>query len=375
MARSITVTIGLAATALISAMVVSPALADPEPPIPPPASIDADTAKMLKDEAKSTAIAEKALGSGAVDVGSDSNGTITALYLQDAPASATAVAKNAGARVVTLALTKAQYDQFVAILAKRTWTSDASSYAYAYGGDFDTGRIALTTSAPSSVTAPLEKQFSGVLTIVRAPLSMGRRSRGSDATPHWGGATIYNTRDQGRCTSGMSVKTPNNTRYMVTAFHCGHVGDSFTSPGNGLSFGTMNNYRPFPQYDLAMLSGASYGTYIYVGNTTGTASHVISAANPGVGGNYCTSGYFSGSVCGRSVTSLNTTFCDVSGCTTHVVETTGTGRDGDSGAPFYATAGPDTMIRGIFFADDDVSRSYMEPWGTIAAQFGVSIVT
>jgi hypothetical protein len=97
----------------------------------------------------------------------------------------------------------------------------------------------------------------------------------------------------------------------------------------------MTSRGPFPAWDLALLSGSTYGGLVYMGDAAGTGTSVGSAASPVVGGSYCSSGATTFEQCGKVVQSLSGAVCDASGCTYNLAATQAGGYigPGDSGGP------------------------------------------
>lgn len=245
---------------------------------------------------------------------------------------------------------------------------------YSYGSYFDAknDRMVVESDAPWDVVKTLLGDQAGLVEYRYGVAE--RNTRRNDPPPHWGGASIRNAAGAS-CTSGFSVKNGAGTRFMVTAGHCFAAGAAVTSPEGGHAWGTVVNRAPFPTWDLELIGGNSYGTSIYVGDTTGTGSSILGAADPVLNfSGYCVSGQ-SGSKCGKTVNSLNAQFCDVSGCTPGLASYTGGALTlgGDSGAPLYLPGSGGEHIRGVHIALSGTTM-YAERWNTVAARFGVSIV-
>jgi hypothetical protein len=256
-------------------------------------------------------------------------------------------------------------------LTSRTWHPSAKKYAYAFHYDARADQFQVNTDAPADVTAALTAKGA----VVRQDAATQRDSRQNDGAPHWGGASI--TSGGAVCSSGFSVKNGAGTRFMVTAAHCFGLGAAVSSTGGGGSFGTVVNRGPFPTWDLELLGGASYGTYIYTGGAAGVGTHVIGAGDPTINfTGYCRSGQTTFENCGQTVTSLTGQFCDPAGCTPGLIVYSGGGTSagGDSGAPFYLPGSGGVWIRGVHIARSG-STMYAEKWSTVAAHFGVTIVT
>jgi hypothetical protein len=280
-------------------------------------------------------------------------------------------------RVERRTITQAAIDAVGDRIERRAFHPDAAKYAYGFYYDLRRGVLVVQTDAPAAVVASATRSFPGKVDY-RQGVSK-RDTRQNDPPPFWGGASI--TSGGAICSSGFVVQNGSGTRFMVTAAHCFGLGATVTSTGGGWNLGTVVSRGPFPTWDLELLGGASYGSYIYVGGASGVGSHMLGAADPVIGfNNYCRSGQTTFENCGQTVSSLSATFCDASGCTTSLIAYSGGGLSagGDSGAPFYVAAvggtGVGVHARGIHIARSG-GTMYAERWNTVAAHFGVSIVT
>ena len=264
-------------------------------------------------------------------------------------------------------------------VAKRSFSPAAKNYNYASYLDLKTGKVVLKTDAPTSVTEPLKQQFAGLIDqqheVVRDTFD-----RRNDVPSFWGGSSISD--GQFVCSSAFVVQKPTGARYLATAGHCFGVGTNVYTTDGGRLLGSVVQRGPFlpwpfQSYDMELIGGQSYGSYIFVGGTSSsTGRHVAGAADPVVGfTNYCRSGQTSGEQCGETVTSVNAQVCTQTGCKSPVISYTGpVSQPGDSGAPFYVYGGTDVHIRGLNIASGG-STSYAEKWSRIASNLGVSIVT
>lgn len=285
--------------------------------------------------------------------------------------------KSVATAVERKAITKDTVEGINKSIQARRFHPGAGGYSYASHLDLERGVMIVETDAPAEVAAGLTAQFPGAIEVVKGETR--RASRLSDSTPHWGGASITN--GSGTCSSGMSVKNSAGTRFMVTAGHCFLAGQAIRSPGSPYyAWGTVVNRAPFPTWDMELLGGSSYGNRAYTGPVVANGNKpFLGAGDPVVGfANYCHSGQTSGEGCGHKVTGLNGQFCDAAGCTPGLITYTGGPmiKPGDSGSPFYVYAGDSSGIyaRGINIAYSG-STMFAEKWSTIAARFGVTIVT
>ena len=72
-------------------------------------------------------------------------------------------AVGAKARVERRSIAKATVDTIQDRVSKRAWSPAAKHYNYASWLDLKTGKMVLKTNAPASVTAPLTKDYPGVI--------------------------------------------------------------------------------------------------------------------------------------------------------------------------------------------------------------------
>ena len=300
-----------------------------------------------------------------------------------APGSALARSRSApaAATIRTRAISRGTVDALQARIAKRAWSPAAKHYNYASWLDLETGKLVLKTNAPRSVTAPLSKGYAGVIE-QRDEAVRDSFSRRADVPSFWGGSSIKD--GSGVCTSGFPVQK-NGQRFLTTAGHCFAVGANVTTTDGNLSLGSVVQRGPFfplnifPNFDMELIGGASYGSSIFVGGTNSSSGkHINGAGDPVVGfTNYCRSGQTSGEQCGETVQSVDAQVCTQTGCKSPVISYTGpVSQPGDSGAPFYVYSvdGTNVFIRGMNIAVGG-STSFAEKWSRISSNLGVSIVT
>jgi hypothetical protein len=266
-------------------------------------------------------------------------------------------------------------DRFQARIAERNFHPRAADHAYGSWLDLTSGVMVVETDAPDDVVDELVAGFPGPVEVRRGAVNddLGRRS---DPPPHWGGTSITN--GSSVCTAGFVVKNSSGTRYMVTAGHCFGLWSAVYNTGGGYHMGWVVRRGPIPPRDMELIGGKSYGSYVYGGDTTGYGRKVLSAGDPVVNfTGYCRSGQTTGERCGQKVTSVTAQVCTQSGCKSPVIAYSGgvMSAGGDSGAPFYLpSSGNGVYIRGMHIASGS-STMYAERWSSIAANYGVSIVT
>ena len=149
-------------------------------------------------------------------------------------------AVGAKARVERRSIAKATVDTIQDRVSKRAWSPAAKHYNYASWLDLKTGKMVLKTNAPASVTAPLTKDYPGVIDR-QFDTIRDSFSRFADIPPFWGGSSIKSGGSV--CTSGFVVQK-GGQRYLTTAGHCFPLGANVLTTGGNLSVGTRRPERP-----------------------------------------------------------------------------------------------------------------------------------
>ncbi|HUR16459.1 MAG TPA: hypothetical protein VMZ33_04195 [Candidatus Limnocylindrales bacterium] len=283
-------------------------------------------------------------------------------------------------------------------------TPDAVPGGFSAFFDPRRGKVVVISSAPRDTFADLLADHPNLV-----EYQFGRptlHSRWSDSEPHWGGATMEFSAST--CTSGFAVNNWNMNPRMVTAAHCGSLGDYATSPGTGVSFGTVKVRDNYPDNDFMLVGDNSIGQqgriYVTENSDLTHTSMGVNSANDTVEGfdDYCISGSIDGGAfvsCGYEVVDETVNFCphdqdgdwDYPGdhCNANTVLYCGTPGTvyGDSGAPFYVetTSNPvRAAIRGIAIGYNDfvtgdpnlpLNCGWMERWPEISSEYNVTIKT
>jgi len=253
--------------------------------------------------------------------------------------------------------------------------------------DRTTGKIVLRTDAPASVVSSLTAT-SGFTAAQAQALSSAEvhrstitdRTRRDDSAPFWGGAGLLS--GNGLCSAGYPVVNSAGTRFMVTAGHCYANGATVTTESGARTFGVVSDRR-LPTVsghaeDMELIGSQSYGSRIFTGGVDSSTSLPVVGADSAVVGyaDYCHSGRTTGENCGHTATALDGQTCTATGCKSPVVVFTGgtSPAGGDSGSPFYAKTATSTWIRGHVISGDGTT-SFAQGWPSVAAAYGVSIVT
>jgi hypothetical protein len=225
--------------------------------------------------------------------------------------------------------------------------------------------------------------------------TLGQPSRCYDTPAFYGGAVItrmVSGQVGGWCSSGFGMHSTVDSRvYIVTASHCGLVGDSFENGWLTDTLGTMtHNYSGHDDAMIETGSGNRYydGPGITLGDTHNTK--IVEKQQPSAVHDWvCQSGAVSGVTCGIQIIALNqvrTLHNKVTGkdyTVSRLAEATaGTGNyplavDGDSGGPVFALADPGKVTaKGIIIASDtfnDVQYFMTIDW--VSADFKVTVNT
>ena len=284
-------------------------------------------------------------------------------------------AVGAKARVERRGIAKATVDTIQDRVSKRAWSPAAKHYNYASWLDLKTGKMVLKTNAPASVTAPLTKDYPGVIDR-QVDTIRDTFSRFADIPPFWGGSSIKS--GGSLCSSGFVVQK-GGQRFLTTAGHCFPLGANVLTAGGNLSVGTVVQKGPLQSSDMALIGGKSYGSAIFVGAANSSAGkHVSGAGDPVVGfTQYCRSGHDHGRAVRadgpeRQRPGVHPDRLQVAGDLLHRALS----QPGDSGAPFYVYSvdGANVFIRGMDIASG-ATTSFAEKWSRISSNLGVSIVT
>lgn len=131
-------------------------------------------------------------------------------------------------------------------------------------------------------------------------------TRWNDSPPWWGGAAWRNTSTGGGCSTGFAVTYGGVTK-MLSAGHCGDVGQTATDPTGEVIGGISQDNN---SYDVLLINASTQG-YVYnntVGNVSSEFSNpVIGTTSSYVGMYVCTSGAYSGTNCSIQVTATGVT--------------------------------------------------------------------
>lgn len=218
---------------------------------------------------------------------------------------------------------------------------------------FDVAAYAPTETSLDAFTSALDDGELVRVTRLEEPLERSAGSRGHDAQPHWGGAYIVNISrvPPTTCTAGFTVDTATAGKAMITAGHCGVVGNDFVSGEH--SFGHGARRAIFPANDMMIINGAqNYDDDLYM-NPIRALSNPIDVGGKRtvtIGNHVCVSGAISQAYCGLEVVGTGAVFCDSypSHCTGNLVRYNpqeGACTSGDSGGPVFSRWGSPEYAR------------------------------
>ena len=289
-------------------------------------------------------------------------------------------AVGAKARVERRAIAKATVDTIQDRVSKRAWSPAAKHYNYASWLDLKTGKMVLKTNAPASVTAPLTKDYPGVIDR-QVDTIRDSFSRFADIPPFWGGSSIKSGGSV--CSSGFVVQK-GGQRFLTTAGHCFPLGANVLTTGGNLSVGTVVQRGPFLRAVPVLRHGAHRREELRVVDLrrrgeqlrgqarqrrrrSGRRLHPVLPQRPDL----------AASSAGRRSRASTPRCAPQTGCKSPVISYTGNvSQPGDSGAPFYVYSvdGANVFIRGMNVASG-ATISFAEKWSRISSNLGVSIVT
>ncbi len=229
-----------------------------------------------------------------------------------------------------------------------------------------------------------------VATTVAVQPRISSFSRENDFPPWAGGAVVVNRQSgsqyNGRaCTSGWGMKSPTGHGYLITASHCGELGDLFRDPtGESIGRVTVRDH----DRDIELIMPTSSAGEIYVGGPIGAAQAIKGVAgwsHPYVNESICQSGAYSGNICGLVVDVAEDYKCDVEpngrwkcwGPLLRATRTSGglAGRPGDSGGPLYYAFGSRVMALGTVTGGDNGAELWFVAIDAGLGEWGMTMLT
>jgi hypothetical protein len=168
-------------------------------------------------------------------------------------------------------------------------------------------------------------------------------SRMADSPPFWGGARTINTRTGWGCSTGFAINT-NGTTAMLSAGHCGDVGDTIVNGVGSLTLGQV--IQDVNLRDTMVISTNAAGR-VYDGDWLSSSSRPVAGTAFNYPGLYtCTLGGFSGGRCDVAITETYV-WKEIDGglmgplVEAEQVQHTNAAGEGDSGGPVISLTGPD----------------------------------
>ena len=195
-------------------------------------------------------------------------------------------------------------------------------------------------------------------------------SRENDFAP-WAGGIVIADRQPGSlfygetCTGGFGIRNTGDARtYLVTASHCGTLGDAFADP-TGEQLGTV--WWRDGDRGIALIRTAVSGE-LYLGGPVGQPQSIKGVAGwstPYFNQSLCASAAYTGNICGLAVFDMSEVKCGSEpgqsvkcwGPLIGVKRTNGerAGRPGDSGGPLYYNSGTRANVVGFILGGDDAA--------------------
>jgi streptogrisin D len=247
----------------------------------------------------------------------------------------------------------------------------------------DGSGLEVGTSGPADAARQALPALAVPVSVVeRAPMSP--TSRLNDARPWKGGARIKNPRSGGhQCTSGFGVRNSAGSEFLLTAGHCGAVGDTFTN-FRGDTIGRVT--REHVDHDIMLIGTDAQGS-IWDGKVgTGEFLKSVAGWDWAFHGEFlCTSGSFSGVICDHVVDIywLAGFICGYEAygrweCWDDLMLTNQrqgllATRDGDSGGPVFSLSGSRVIAKGTIVGRGILDRQMVfQDFGTAWRDFSVT---
>ena len=211
-------------------------------------------------------------------------------------------------------------------------------------------------------------------------------SRDADSAPYSAGLNYDYPAGVAKCSGGFAVRAANGQQQMLTAGHCGEVGQVLTT--HSVYVGRIVE-KHFSQkgYDSARFAGSTYEGWSWTGpggTAQGKTLPVKLAMPSSLGDTVCYSGAVSGERCGAHVDNVDVcvTFDDEI-VTCRVVKTSSPAHVidyGDSGGPVYRYRTSNTLYAmGTIIGFENVAgggqRAYYHPIDILLSHWGVTLIT
>jgi len=232
--------------------------------------------------------------------------------------------------------------------------------------------LTLGRPAQPTINSTTNTLINGAISAVGIPVEVADEvpvqttSRFADSVPFWGGNLIGAGPNSGPyCSGGFPASGPNNQWFLVTAWHCANAVSGAWYTGAGTFIGQnagIDVTHDAMRVEIPPPPPNSLQRVIYTGASIAdpaneSAAIVSGVARPSVGDFVCTSGAFSGELCGIRIVAIgrDTQTCDESGnCFIFHSMAVGeqqdhlnAGGNGDSGGPVFHYADGRAVARGV----------------------------
>jgi hypothetical protein len=211
----------------------------------------------------------------------------------------------------------------------------------------DGSGLAITSTGERSL-APLRSSVA--LSVKAGPRPVLTASRQADTVAYWGGARINNPTRGTNCSTGFAVRIGNFRDVMLTAGHCGQVGDSINIPGQVTPTGRLADKHACRDDAEVDLGAGNIALTVYRGPFDADSSHsspVVGAVPDFVGNLVITDGAASGEHAGVQVLGVDQFIAldAIPGCSVGPLTSAALNQPqcasafGDSGGPVISPAG------------------------------------
>jgi hypothetical protein len=274
------------------------------------------------------------------------------------------------------------------------WANQVGGRLVSVQPDYSLGQIEVgVADASDADTLVAASQFPGDVRVVKKERGQ-KLARMSDNAPHFGGSNISGPLGND-CSTAFTVATSGGVRKMLTAGHCGAVGDTWVSSVNSYSFGSLQgSLNCYACRDDAYFGGSTYNAYAYTGSSayyngawnppnwdnSGSYAAVKGMSTSSSGVNLIASGSRTGQSGGHQVPVNNALLCVaiVSDYNCGMRYTTRAGGSyvqvGDSGGAVYVYESNQLKAVGII-SGTSTYNLYYTPISGALGDFGLSLVT
>lgn len=219
-------------------------------------------------------------------------------------ATAAELAAEAGAETVEVDRSEAELTAITDELAALVEADPAASDVFAWGIDAESNQVVVTVRAgQADAVDELVAEFGEAVQIEESSV----QPQLAQQLPFLDGGIRYDVAGGGSCSTGFNVRnTSTGARYVLTAGHCGNVGQQTSHAGNAIGPFVASF---FPTFDDALIQVTNtafwtQGPWVWTYPGIVTISNTFTDAPVGTG--ICKSGYRTGWTCG-TITAKNQT--------------------------------------------------------------------